>query len=112
MASVTIIGAVRKLLAEQCNRDDPDSEGKRRRWAEVCAESLLINFCAGNPSAIKQVLDRIDGLVLPPKEDIDMKSQALQNLVVAMQGYARTVVEEPSLPQPIDEDDPDYMELD
>ena len=107
---LSITAAVKKLLNEECRRDDMPA-GKKRRWAEVCAESLLVNFCAGNAAAIKQVLDRVDGLVLPPKDDNDVKQAALENLVLAMQGYAKTVVTDDDLgfsPEP----DDGYLELD
>lgn len=73
--AVSIISAVKRRLRE-LSPDDPDG---KRRIVDDLAESLIHQFMAGNPAAIKQIMDRIDGLVIAPQAE-DTSKQALNKI--------------------------------
>jgi len=65
---------IRRQLHEVC---PADPEG--RTWPEVLAERMLQLACQGNPAAIKELLDRIDGKVTENVQ-LDTQLKAIQNM--------------------------------
>ena len=57
--SVSIVHLIRRVLKEPC--DVKGANG--RTWAEVLGRSLIANAIKGNGTAIKQLLDRLEGPV-------------------------------------------------
>jgi hypothetical protein len=68
---------LRRHLREVCPADP-----QRRMWLEVLAERLLELACKGNPAAIKELLERIDGKV-PANLQLDIQLTAVQNMTDA-----------------------------
>lgn len=56
--AVNITNVLRRKLAEPCANDKD-----KRPWADVLVDFLLTSFMAGNSTAIREVLERIDGKV-------------------------------------------------
>lgn len=55
--SISIVHLIRRVLKEPC--DVKGANG--RTWAEVLGRSLIANAIKGNGTAIKQLLDRLEG---------------------------------------------------
>jgi hypothetical protein len=69
--------ALRRQLHEVCLADP-----QRRTWLEVLAERLLELACKGNPAAIKELLERIDGKITANLQ-LDIRLDAVKNMTDA-----------------------------
>lgn len=49
--------------AKQHGRELLNEDGTKKTWSQIVAEALVAHFIKGNPTAIKEVLDRVDGKV-------------------------------------------------
>ena len=60
--SISVSTELRKLLEKRIDYEDPETHKKvRGKIAHVIALRLILNACQGEYSAIKDILDRIDG---------------------------------------------------
>jgi len=70
--TVNLMSAVKRLLREPCPRDK-----ERRRYADLMAESLCINFIKGNGTVIKELLGRLEGPLAEVLEGTGAKGEVI-----------------------------------
>ena len=68
---------IRRKLRELCPNDP-----QGRIWLSVVAERLLELACKGNPAAIKEVFERIDGKVTENRQ-LDLQLSAVKRMTDA-----------------------------
>jgi hypothetical protein len=62
--SVNITSAIKRVLKDY----KEVSPGDKRKYVDILAQSLVVNAIKGNGTAIKQILDRVDGVVAEKHE--------------------------------------------
>ncbi len=62
--TISIASHIKRKLKEIA-----ESDKEQRKYIDILAESLIINAIKGNGTAIREVLNRVDGLVQPEKEE-------------------------------------------
>ena len=67
--SISVSTELRKLLEKNIEYEDPESHKQvKGKIAHVIALRLILNACQGEYSAIKDILDRIDGTPVEKRE--------------------------------------------